>query len=190
MNGMDERDIWWVQARGRAWGPYRLRQLQDFVRERRVVDATLIGPSVDGPWRPAAALSALPFTGPTAERAPVPATPTQRRLRTSDTAPANDREGADANMMVVCELSVTDPRQFEAALALLGRFAPVASNTWVLRTARPVQTVRTQMARVLRPHERMIVVDATHDRLAWFNIGPEADAMVRQVWHTASQARA
>jgi hypothetical protein len=28
----------------------------------------------------------------------------------------------------------------------------------------------------------LFIVDATHDKAAWFNFGPEADARIRRIW--------
>jgi hypothetical protein len=35
---------------------------------------------------------------------------------------------------------------------------------------------------IMRPHEHFIIVNASKDRLAWFNIGVENDVNVRDVW--------
>jgi hypothetical protein len=35
----------------------------------------------------------------------------------------------------------------------------------------------------------LFVVDATRDRAAWFNFGPEADTRIRRLWARTSEAR-
>jgi hypothetical protein len=34
----------------------------------------------------------------------------------------------------------------------------------------------------MRKDEQVLIVNASKDRLAWFNLGPESDIAVRDVW--------
>ena len=57
-----------------------------------------------------------------------------------------------------------------------------AGDMWILRSKQSVQQLRNQLTVIMKPHEHFIIVNATKDRLAWFNIGVEADISVRAVW--------
>jgi len=36
----------------------------------------------------------------------------------------------------------------------------------------------------------LFVIDATNDKAAWFNFGPEVDARIRKIWRTETKLRA
>jgi hypothetical protein len=57
-----------------------------------------------------------------------------------------------------------------------------SGDMWVLRSRLTVQQLRSQLTMIMRPHEHFIIVNASKDRLAWFNIGVENDVNVRDVW--------
>ena len=63
-----------------------------------------------------------------------------------------------------------------------GKMTRCAGDMWVLRSKQTVQQLRTQLTLAMKPHEHFIIVNASKDRLAWYNIGVEADIAVRGVW--------
>ena len=48
---------WWVQVRGRAFGPYTIDQMAQFLAEGRVRPNTNIALAKEGPWKEARAFS-------------------------------------------------------------------------------------------------------------------------------------
>jgi hypothetical protein len=198
--------MWWVRAQDRPWGPYRDSQIERFVAERRVTPSTLVAERAGGPWLKASSIEpfatffktseegaregavAEPVSGPIAKR-PAVVPPRERPLDApSAAAVANDHmTGDEANFVVICELYQTGALQFESALSALGVFAPVASGAWILRTSRQVGQVRNHLSQKLGTGDRLMVIDATRDRLAWFNLGIESDAIVRQVWRAPAK---
>jgi hypothetical protein len=42
--------------------------------------------------------------------------------------------------------------------------------------------VRTALVRKLGKLDALFIVDAVHDKAAWFNFGPESDARIRRMW--------
>ena len=63
-----------------------------------------------------------------------------------------------------------------------GKMSRAAGDMWVLRSKQTVQQLRNQLTLAMKPHEHFIIVNASKDRLAWYNIGVEADISVRGVW--------
>ena len=46
-----------------------------------------------------------------------------------------------------------------------------------------LQMIRNTLSQTLERGDRFVVVDATRDRLAWFNLGPEVDVRISKVWN-------
>jgi hypothetical protein len=85
-------------------------------------------------------------------------------------------------MMIWGELPGGGATHIEQALDQFGASARVAADLWVLRTIHPVSAVRAAIAAGLKPGERFLVVDASRGRLAWSNLGLDAETGLRRVW--------
>ncbi|MET0183286.1 MAG: DUF4339 domain-containing protein [Caulobacterales bacterium] len=169
------KTAWWVQVRGEAYGPYAESQMAAFVREGRVKPATLVSPSADGEWAEAhAAVGVREFF---------------RAGRSfSEPAPANTNKPATelANMFVFAEIFSSATTRFLSGLESLGLVVDMAPNLWLIRTRHSVGAVRNTLSQTLATGDRFVVVDASRDRLAWFNLGPETDVRIRDTWNAGS----
>lgn len=153
---------WWVQVRGRAFGPYTIEQMAHFMTEGRVRPNTMVSANGKDKWTEARRIMAL------------------RGLRTP--TPANDVEEA-ANVFVHAEILSGAFMGFVAALESMGRICALAPGLWLLRTSHSAGVVRNTLSQTLERGDRFVVIDATRDRLAWFNLGPETDVRISQVWN-------
>ncbi|MBI1187294.1 MAG: DUF4339 domain-containing protein [Alphaproteobacteria bacterium] len=165
----DATETWWVQAKGAAYGPYTRAQLQRFAGEGRVRGASLVSMRRDGGWREAQA---------TPELAGVFAAPAQP----TGFAPAKTAH-EPGNLFVFAEIHSGAWTQFLAALEAMGRIAELAPGFWILRTRLSAGAVRNTLSQTLASGDRFVVVDATRDRLAWFNMGPGPEVAIRDVWN-------
>jgi hypothetical protein len=171
-----QHDAWWVQVRGKAYGPYSPAQMHGFVSEGRVRPSSLVGPSAEGPWSEARTHEGLMAH--------------LRANRSLARKPAND--GADniwANVFVFAEIHSGAWTRFMAALEALGLFVELAPGFWLVRTQKSAGVMRNTLSQTLDQGDRFAVIDATRDRLAWYNLGPEVDVRIREVWN-ASPAKA
>lgn len=155
---------WWVQVKGQAYGPYTKAQLQDFVSEGRVRPNTLVSDQKDGAWVEARRVIGL-----------VPPAQTQ--------SPANDGAPEAANVFVHAEIFGGSWNAFMAALESMGVVCDIGPGLWLLRTGRSVSAIRNALSQTLERGDRFVVIDATRDRLAWFNLGPEVDVKIGHVWN-------
>ncbi len=153
---------WWVQVRGRAFGPYTIEQMAHFMTEGRVRPNSMVSANGKDKWTEARRIMAL------------------RGLRTP--TPANDVEEA-ANVFVHAEILSGAFMGFVAALESMGRICDLAPGLWLLRTSHSAGVVRNTLSQTLERGDRFVVIDATRDRLAWFNLGPEIDVRISQVWN-------
>lgn len=160
---------WWVQVRGRAFGPYSIDQMAQFMSEGRVRPNSLVSPNGQTDWSPARRIMAL------------------RGLRTP--TPANDVPKT-ANVFVHAEIFSGAWMGFVSALESLGRICEMAPGLWLLRTEHSAGVIRNTLSQTLERGDRFVVIDATRDRLAWFNLGPETDVRISHVWNAAIPKRA
>ncbi|MEJ0059721.1 MAG: DUF4339 domain-containing protein [Terricaulis sp.] len=160
---------WWVQVRGQAYGPYTLDQLARFVEEGRVRPATRISDSPSTGWIEARRVDAL--------MAPL-------RAAAPNEQPANEGQAAEAaNVFVHAEILSGAWGAFMAALESMGVIADLAPGLWLIRTRFGAGVIRNTLSQTLERGDRFVVIDATRDRLAWFNLGPENDVHIREVWN-------
>ncbi len=178
---------WWVQIRGQAYGPYTEKQMQGFVAEGRVKAQTLISLSADGDWREARTIPGM-MAHASANRsfaaapAAVPA----------NEAPASAAKSAPeaANIFVFAEIHSGAWTRFMAALEGMGLVVDMAPGLWLVRTRHTSSVVRNTLSQTLEQGDRFIVIDASRDRLAWFNLGPEVDVHIKGVWNQDAPQKA
>jgi GYF domain 2 len=154
---------WWVEVHGKAYGPYSLAQLSRFVSEGRVRHNTRVRNGVEGNWLEARGVIGL--TGPAPKDA------------------ANDAAPQAANVFVSAEIRSGAQYEFLAALESMGALCELTSGLWLVRTKYSAGIIRNALSQTLVAGDRFTVIDATRDRVAWFNLGPEVDARVSQVWN-------
>jgi hypothetical protein len=160
----DTTGKWWVQVRGKAFGPYALDQMARFMAEGRVRPTTLVADNPDGEWIEARRVIAL------------------RGLR-APTA-SNDSNAAEAaNVFVHAEIVSGSWNAFMAALESMGAVCDLAPGLWLVRTRFSAGVIRNTLSQTLERGDRFVVIDATRDRFAWFNLGPEVDVRIGKVWN-------
>lgn len=158
---------WWVQVRGQAYGPYSMEQLSTFVAEGRVRPATQVSNARDGAWIEARKVIGL--------------------MRNAE--PANDAAEA-ANVFVHAEIFSGSWMGFMAALESMGHVCELSPGLYLVRTRFSAGVIRNTLSQTLERGDRFVVVDATRDRLAWFNLGPETDVRIQKVWNGPLRAEA
>ena len=154
---------WWVQVRGKAYGPYTMDQLAAFVAEGRVRPTTQVSDHADGAWIEARRVIGL--------MAP---------LRAGDAA--NDA-GEAANVFIHAEILSGSWNGFMAALESMGFVCELSPGLWLIRTRFSSGVIRNTLSQTLERGDRFVVMDATRDRFAWFNLGPEVDVRITKVWN-------
>jgi GYF domain 2 len=155
-------DQWWVRVSGQTYGPYSMERLARFVHEGRIQADTQVTDKQNGAWVEARRVIGL--------------------IGRSD-KPANDSAAEAANIFVHAEIVSGAWIAFMAALESMGTVCEMAPGLWLLRTRFSVGVIRNSLSQTLERGDRFVVVDATRDRLAWFNLGMEADAKISKVWN-------
>jgi len=164
---------WWVQVRGQAYGPYSDKQMAGFVAEGRVRPASMVAQDVEGPWAEARTFAGLMAEAPAA--------------RSLATAKPTVEAG---NLFIHAEINSGAHGRFMSALESVGLVVDMAPGLWLVRTRQSAGVVRNMLSQTLQQGDRFIVIDASRDRLAWFNLGPEVDVRIKDVWNGPAPAAA
>ena len=155
---------WRVLVNGTVYGPYTLGQMQGFIHERRISSLTRVA------------------RGETAEFAPAAEQPQLQSLFETRADRDEETEAEPANYLIATRLAGTGEMQFMGALNRLGTFAEVMPGVWILRSKVRQAKVRDRLQAVVGLEDQVMIANATNGRLAWLNLGPEADIHIRQVW--------
>ena len=163
---------WWVNTNNKVYGPYSAAQMSRFIGEGRVIATTLVADKPEGAeWTEARYVPDL--RGALHEE------------RTTFHTQRVDRRKqiASANMLVWADIVTGASMRFEHELRQLGPVAEVIPGLYILRTTRTAGVVRNALSQALDRGDKFLVMDSSRDRLAWFNLGPEVDVHIRNVWN-------
>lgn len=187
---------WLVTVEGQAYGPYPYEQMQTFIAEGRIVAHSLVETPEDAAPHPASQDPVLgvlfqPAAAPAAEPVsaaetfvPAESAPTQKFGRQADAG-----DGELAHFIIIADMKSRSINGLEEEIFNLGHAYPMMPQVWVLKSDQAVNAVRNALVQRLGKLDTLFVVDTTHDKAAWFNFGPEADARIRRVWSKPSSER-
>jgi hypothetical protein len=162
-------ETWWVKVRDKVYGPYSRDLMARFMAEGRVTPKSLVALSPDGDWTEAR-------NSPTLQTA---LGETRGRFKQEETAVD------PANLIVYTEITSGASQRIEFELRRIGAVTEVNPGIYLVRTRRTAGVVRNTMSQLMSRGDKLLVMDSTRDRLAWFNLGPETDARIREVWNAA-----
>jgi hypothetical protein len=160
---------WFVKVEGRVYGPYTGAQMRAFVAEGRVAAHSLVSAERDGAFSQAGETAQLKAWLDEARRAPNEKRPLPADAKT-------------ANFIIAAEIAAESRAGFEAAIAEFGDVQPISSGVWILRGAATAAHLRNELSHLLERKDKLLVVDASRDRSAWFNLGRDADQRIRELW--------
>jgi hypothetical protein len=183
-------DSWSICIAGRTYGPYSNEQMRDFAAEGRLARQSLVAKFGNTEFRKAGDIPDLAEIF-----APWPAsrdtTSTSRRDEGQGFG-RSDRTGAGGrcHILVIADMKSGSVARIEGEIATFGPSFAILPQAWLLSTDASVNTVRNRLVQQLGKLDMLFVIDASNDKAAWFNFGPEADARIRKLWRTESKSRA
>jgi len=122
-----------------------------------------------------------------AARAPGPPRPDQPQPApgvTSGPVFNTERESASepSNFIIVFDLKSRGHGKLEEHIMSLGQAVRVLPGFWMLNATMTSGAIRNALMKHFGTMDTFVIVDATRDKLAWFNLGPEIDSQIRKVW--------
>ncbi|MEI9989694.1 MAG: DUF4339 domain-containing protein [Rhizomicrobium sp.] len=186
-------DNWTINAGGQTYGPYTEQQLQAFVGEGRLAAHSLVAPAGNSQFRAAGTYPMLArFFAPA--NAPAPSA-TGKFVTASGVESEDDtisptfgrsndepRTGERGRFVVVADMKSRSISGLEEEIMNMGPAYPLMPQAWLLISDQPINQIRNALVQKLGKMDMLFIVDATHNKAAWFNFGPEADTRIRRVW--------
>jgi len=174
-------DTWTISVNGHSYGPYTIAQMRGFVAEGRLAAQSLVARAGIEQFAPAAQDEELaPLF-----RTPAPSRPAfftaeggQHTFGHSDVEEVRER----SHYLIVADMKSRSITGLEEEIFKLGQAQPILPQAWLVASELPINVVRNTLVNRLGKLDTIFVVDATHDKAAWFNFGPEADTRIRRLW--------
>lgn len=181
---------WTINVAGQVYGPYSTEQMRTFAAEGRLARQSLVAPAGETNFGRAVEQPELaPIFQPsvTGSEGAV-AHQLQRAPRDFGRAEAGD--GQISHILIVADLKSGSIAKLEEQIAALGQSVAILPQGWLLASTASANAVRNQLVQQLGKLDVLFVADASNDKVAWFNFGPEIDARIRRIWYTAPKLRA
>lgn len=160
---------WFVKVEGRVYGPYTGAQMRAYVGEGRVAPHSSVSTMREDGFSKATDVPQIKAWLDEARRTPHEKRPLPADART-------------ANFIVTAELTDDNRPGFETALSEFGDVESVTAGVWILRGSASAAHLRNELSHMLSREDKLLVVDASRDRSAWFNLGRDADERIRELW--------
>jgi hypothetical protein len=175
-------ESWTISVGGRVYGPYTLEQMQGFHAENRLADHSLIARAGEEQFHPAIEDPELAPLFKNAEaQQPQPAAepaPAPHRFGHSNA----DVDAQPSHFVIIADLKSSSISGLEEEIFTLGQAHRFMPQAWVLSSEASINTIRNALVQKLGKIDTLFIVDAAHDKAAWFNFGPESDTRIRKMW--------
>ena len=186
-------DTWTISVSGRSYGPYSAAQMRAFAAEGRLAAHSLVARDGEEQFYPASADSALAALFRPA--APAPAKPVFFTADGNSGQPnfghsEEEKAGERTHYVVVADMKSRSISGLEEEIFNFGPAYPIMPQGWILSSETPINAIRNALVKKLGKLDTLLVVDATHDKAAWFNFGPEAEARIRRIWQKSPEQAA
>jgi hypothetical protein len=198
--------MWRINVSGQVYGPYTGHQIKAFAAEGRVAAHSIVQTGETGPWitaiddpilaqlfvvsqPPAATPMAQPLQHKTNSAQPSTHTATTAQIAAGN-SPATAGESVSANFVIIADIRARSSTPFEAALTRLGTAYRLNHLVWLLHSDKSAGAIRNELVQHLGNTDSVFIADASRGKMAWFNLGPEADARIRKVWRTGGDKSA
>jgi hypothetical protein len=186
---------WLLKYGERIYGPYTPEAMEGYIAEGRVAAHSLIAPEGTLPgsdlWSAASGVEPFVkfFTHEAVPRAMSPAA-TEPSAHNTERPPYGPGKGqidrrrqpATSNFLIVMDIKARYAGALEQAIMSLGPAYKLAPNVWCVNTNATAAGLLNDLSQHIGKSDSMFIVDATRDRTAWCNLGPEIDAKIRRVW--------
>lgn len=181
---------WTISVAGQIYGPYSTEQMRAFAAEGRLARQSLVAPVGQTEFGRAAEQQELaPIFQPSmARNEGAVAQPLQREVK--EFGRADSGYGEVSHMLIVADLKSGSVARLEEEIATFGQSIAILPQAWLLASAASANVVRNRLVQQLGKLDVLFVADASNDKAAWFNFGPEADARIRRIWRSESRFRA
>jgi len=160
---------WYIQVDGQAYGPFDDRTLWSYMIEGRVSAQSLISQSPNTGYR-------LVSSDPGLMNWLAQATETQRQQQPVKNIPPTV-------FMIMAEIRSGRGMNFLQSLQSLGPTQRLGGSVWILRAQTTTKTLRDVLSQPLGADDRLFILDSFANETAWFNLSPEMDKQIAELWN-------
>jgi hypothetical protein len=182
-------DTWTISVAGRSYGPYGLAQMQGFAAEGRLAPASLVARGSENQFHAVSedpTLAALFRPAQPAQPQPKPAqfftAEGNEDIQSFGRGESETGDGQRAHFLIVADMKSRSISGLEEEIFNLGPAVPILPQAWLLASDMTINAIRQALVQKLGKLDTLFIADATHDKAAWFNFGPEADSRIRRIW--------
>ena len=193
-------ETWTLSVGSRIYGPYTAEQMQAFHAEGRLAVHSLVARAGEEQFHPAGEDPDLAPLFPALPRNETQVQSPALQMQAPEAAPVEQAPhkfgGSDTNStgernryVIISDMKSGSITGLEEEIFNLGpahRFMPQA---WILSSEVSLSAIRAGLVQKLGKLDTLFIVDAAHDKAAWFNFGPEADTKVRRMWSRTDAPR-
>jgi hypothetical protein len=180
-------DTWIISANGQPYGPYDVQQMRAFAAEGRLAAHSRVARDGDENFHPASEdqdlaplFRAKPASRPTfftAEGDIGAQSGSQSFGKVEE-----DGQPERNHYIIVADMKSRSISGLEEAIFKFGQVYPLTPQSWVLSSDQPINAIRNALVQKMGKIDYLFIVDATHNKAAWFNYGPEAESRIRRIW--------
>jgi len=178
-------DSWTISVNGHTYGPYTAAQMRAFAAEGRLAAHPLVAREDEDQFHPASADSEL-----AALFRPAASAPAKPVFFTADGDSAHqnfgrneeEKAGERSHYIIVADMKSRSISGLEEEIFNCGPAYPIMPQAWVLSSEMTINAIRNTLVTKLGKLDTLFVVDASHDKAAWFNFAPEGESRIRRIW--------
>ena len=179
---------WTIKANDSCYGPYTLDQLRSYAAEGRLAAHSLVARAGETRHRPASEDEELAVLfSPTPQR-PVFFT------AEGDLGPQNfgrnEEAGTSGHFIVIADMKSRSISGVEEEIFRCGQAYAIMPQAWLLSSEMSINAIRNALVQKLGRIDMLFIADASRNKAAWFNYGPEADSRIRRIWQKAQEQQA
>jgi len=184
-------DYWIVSVSDRAYGPYTTEQMEGFAAEGRLAASSLIARAGETTFRSAGEVADFSALFQPSKMAPADPADTREPapLQKFGRSDAEGKAGDRSHFVIITDMKSRSIQGVEEEIYKMGSAYSLLPQVWLLMSELSVSSIRNLLTPQLGKLDALFVLDATHDKAAWFNFGPEADTRIRKLWSKEHPAR-
>jgi len=177
---------WTIKANDSCFGPYTLEQMRAYAAEGRLAPHSLVARDGDKLFKPASDFEDLAVLFRPAAPRPVFFT-AEGDLGTAYAA-REPEVPPQSRFIIVSDMKSRSIAGLEQEISRCGQSVSLMPQAWLLTSDMTINALRNTLTQRLGRIDVLFIVDASRNKAAWFNYGPEADARIRRVWQVRPQA--
>ena len=184
---------WTISVDSRVFGPYSAEQMQIFRDQGRLAAHSLIARAGEKQFHPAGEDAELASLFPASPESPVhslpaqvPQSPARQPQKFGNEATSDER----TRYVIIADMKSASIAGLEDEILKLGSACRVMPQAWIVSSEISINALRTGLMQKLGKLDNLLIVDATHDKAAWFNFGIDVETKLRNLWARNDQRKA